>query len=405
VPRSGSEQTASGTAGLPSPTHRVQRHFYTLAIGSGLTLALTAPLTAVLAMKLGAGAFAAGVSVASLPAVVLVLDVLGTRLLPYLEPRRAIVNGMLLWALGSVGSAVAPTFAVMAGSRLVQGIGLALYAAAAPQLAVRLAGSGRVGKAVGRFQAAMTLGSAVGPLSGGAVSGIGVGTAGLRLAFAVCGVLAVCCAVYARLTLPSMPALIGPRWSLPSLPGMGRPRAVLGLWMGSAGQGLRSAIGLTVVPLVAAEVLNLDGVRLGVFLTSMYLIEVVTTAVLGARSDLGGRRFGIVLGATVGMLGVGVVFAAMTSTSVPLLFVAAVPLGVAGGCMFGVLPAMLVDLAGTTEVGLSATRIARDLGSSACMVGAGAVITVAGTAAALWLCVALYLTVGVGMLVVGETRV
>jgi hypothetical protein len=39
------------------------------------------------------------------------------------------------------------------------------------------------------------------------------------------------------------------------------------------------------------------------------------------------------------------------------------------------------------------------------MVGAGAVITVAGTAAALGLCVALYLTVGVGMLVVGETRV
>jgi DHA1 family inner membrane transport protein len=378
--------------------------FHALAIGSGLTLGLTAPLTAVLAMDLGAGAFAAGVSVASLPAVVLVLDVLGTRLLPYLEPRRAIVNGMLLWALGSFGSAVAPTFELMAGSRLIQGVGLALYAAAAPQLAVRLAGSDRVGRAMGRFQAAMTLGAAVGPLSGGAVSGIGVGTAGLRLAFGVCGLLAVLCAVFARCTLPRVPPRIAPRWSLPRLPGMGRPRAVLGLWMGSAGQGLRGAIGLTVVPLVAAEVLELDGVRLGVFLTSMYLIEVVTTAVLGARSDLRGRRSGIVLGAAVGVLGVGVVFAAMSSASVPMLFVAAVPLGVAGGCMFGVLPALLVDLAGTTEVGLSATRIARDLGSSACMVGAGAVMAVAGASAALGLCVVLYLTVGVGMLVVGETR-
>jgi DHA1 family inner membrane transport protein len=385
--------------------HRVQGCFHALAVGSGLTLGLTAPLTAVLAMELGAGAFAAGVSVASLPAVVLVLDILGTRLLPYLEPRRAIVNGMLLWALGSFGSAVAPTFELMAASRLVQGIGLALYAAAAPQLAVRLAGSDRVGRAMGRFQAAMTLGSAVGPLSGGAVSGIGVGTAGLRLAFAVCGVLALGCALFARLTLPKVPPRLGPRWSLPSLPGMGRPRAVLGLWMGSAGQGLRSAIGLTVIPLVAAEVLDLGGLRLGIFLTSMYLIEVVTTAVLGARSDLRGRRSGIVLGAAVGVLGVGLVFAAMSSASVPVLFAAAVPLGIAGGCMFGVLPALLVDLAGTTEVGLSATRIARDLGSSACMVGAGAVIALAGTAAALGLCVALYLTVGVGMLVVGETRV
>jgi MFS family permease len=267
-----------------------------------------------------------------------------------------------------------------------------------------LAGRDRVGRAIGRFQAAMTLGSAAGPLAGGAVSGIGVGTAGLRLAFAVCGLLAVSCAVFARFTLPSVPPLSRPRWSLPSLPGMGRPRAVLGLWMGSAGQGLRGAIGLTVVPLVAAEVLDLDGVRLGVFLTAMYLVEVVTTAVLGARSDLRGRRSGVVLGAAVGVLGVGVVFAAMSSTSVPVLFAAAVPLGVAGGCMFGVLPALLVDLAGTTEVGLSATRIARDLGSSACMAGAGAVITVAGATAALGLCIVLYLTVGVGMLVVGETR-
>lgn len=383
----------------------MQGCFHALAVGSGLTLGLTAPLTAVLAMELGAGAFAAGVSVASLPAVVLVLDILGTRLLPYLEPRRAIVNGMLLWALGSFGSAVAPTFELMAASRLVQGIGLALYAAAAPQLAVQLAGSNRVGRAMGRFQAAMTLGSAVGPLAGGAVSGVGIGTAGLRLAFAVCGVLALGCALFARLTLPKIPPRLGPRWSLPSLPGMGRPRAVLGLWMGSAGQGLRGAIGLTVIPLVAAEVLDLNGLRLGIFLTSMYLIEVVTTAVLGARSDLRGRRSGIVLGATVGVLGVGLVFAAMSSASVPVLFAAAVPLGIAGGCMFGVLPALLVDLAGTTEVGLSATRIARDLGSSACMVGAGTVIALAGTAAALGLCVVLYLTVGVCMLVVGETRV
>jgi hypothetical protein len=39
------------------------------------------------------------------------------------------------------------------------------------------------------------------------------------------------------------------------------------------------------------------------------------------------------------------------------------------------------------------------------MVTAGAAITLAGATAALGLCVALYLTVGVGMLVVGETRV
>ncbi|MFC7619136.1 MFS transporter [Microlunatus sp. GCM10028923] len=383
--------------------------FYPLSVAAGLTLGLTAPLTAVLAVELGADPFAASASVASLTAVVLLLDLFGTRLLPFLEPRRAITVGMLLWAVGSFGSAVAPSFVIMAAARLVQGVGLALYASAGPQLAIRLTGSHRVGTAIGRFQAAMTLGSAVAPLSGGAVSTLGAGTFGLRLAFAVCGGLAVVCAAVAWFGLPTLRhpkagGAIRPRWSLPRLPGLARPRPVLALCLGAIGQGARGAVALMAVPLIAAEVLGLGGGWLGIFLTAMYAVEVAAMAFGGGYSDRNGRRTMIIAGTVFGLTGVVVLAVAVHTAAAAVFFAALVPLGLAGGCMLSLLPAVLVDLAGTPEVGLSATRISRDLGFTGCTLAAGAMITVAGAAGALVLIAIMFAVVAAGIMIVGETR-
>jgi DHA1 family inner membrane transport protein len=382
----------------------IQRQFYGLSITAGLALGLTAPLTAVLAVELGATPFAAGISVASLTAVVFVMDIVGTRLLPFLEPRRAITRGMLLWAFGSFGSAVAPTFEIMAAARLVQGIGLAQYAAAAPQLAVKLAGTARVAQAMGRFQAAMTLGSAIGPLSGGLVTQVGGGTLGLRLAFAVCGVIALICAAWAWAVLPTTPSATKPRLSLPRLPGMGSSRALLGLLLGTSAQGLRGAITLTIVPLVAAEQLGMDIAWLGVFLTFMYVIEVVAMTSIGPLSDRRGRRTSMLAGSVCGGIGVVLILVAISTQSPVIFFLGALPLGVASGCMFSVTPAVLVDIAGTAEVGLSATRIARDLGFTIFTVGVGAVITASSASVALWSCVGAYGLVALLMIVIGETH-
>jgi DHA1 family inner membrane transport protein len=389
----------------PLASPKLHRRFTALNVATGLTLGFTAPLTAVLAIQLGASPFAAGLLVASLTGTVFLLDLVGTRFLPFLEPRRSITIGMLLWSLGSFATAVAPNVEVMTAARILQGFGLGLQAAAAPQLAVKLGGLGRVGAAIGRFHAAMTLGSAIAPLTGGAVAAIGFGTFGPRLAFAVCGVLALLCAVGAWLMLPTLLSSTKPLFGLPRLPGMLRPRALLALLIGATGQGTRGALALTIIPIVAAERLGVAGPMIGVFLTAMYLVEVVTMALVGGLSDRHGRRPAVLGGTVAGAVGV-LVLSTGTSLGWDLVFFAtALPLGIAGGCMLSLLPTVLVDLAGGPEVGLTATRISRDVGFTACTVLAGAAISVGGTVAGLALALGLFLLVAAGILLIGETRV
>lgn len=382
----------------------LHRRFLGLNALTGLTFGFTAPVTAVLAVQLGASPFAAGLLVASLTAVVLVCDLLGTRLLPFLEPRRAISAGLLLWGLGSFVSAVAPNVEVLTAARIGQGFGLALQAAAAPQLAIRLAGTDRVGAAMGRFQAAMTVGSAIAPLTGGLVTAVGIGTTGNRLAFAVCGGLALIGSLFAWLVLPTVRHPNRPRLSRPRLPGLGHPRAIFVIIVSSFGQGARGAISLTVVPLIAAERIGLAGSQVGLFLTLAYLIEVTVTAVGGGWSDRHGRRPVVLAGAVSGVLAMIVLATAVWTGSMIAFFAAALPIGIAGGCMLGLLPAVLVDLAGAPEVGLSANRIARDLGFTTCTVLVGAIVSVAGVLGGLAAGAAMFVFVMIGIRTVGETR-
>jgi MFS transporter, DHA1 family, inner membrane transport protein len=388
-PRGGRRRTTAG--------------FYAVISGSGLALGFTAPITAVLAVQLGASPFMAGVSVASLTAVVLVLDVFGTRALPYLAPRGAIVVGMLVWAAGSFASALAPTFLLMEVSRLVQGVGLALFAAAGPRLAMLLAGPGRVGRALGEFQSAQTLGAVLAPLAGGAVVAVAGGVTGSRAAFAVCGVLALLCALGARLALPAVPASGRPRLSMPALPGLGTRRALLVLANAGAGQGVRAALSLAVIPLVVGG-LGHGGAALGMLLTGVYTVECVAGRVGGRWSDRRGRRAPIALGAVCGVLGVLLVIGAHVAQDLVILGASALPLGVAGGLLLAVMPAAVVDLSPVPEVGVSAMRLSRDVGFTILPVVAGALISAGDVAGALWFCAAVLAAVVVCAVAVGETR-
>ncbi len=250
----------------------------------------------------------------------------------------------------------------------------------------------------------MTAGSALAPLTGGLVTAIGIGTTGNRLAFAVCGVLATICSVFAWLVLPTLRHPTRPRLGWPRLPGMGNPRAIFAILVSGIGQGARGAISLTVVPLIAAERIGLGGSMVGIFLTAAYLIEVAVTAVGGGWSDRHGRRPVVLLGTGAGVLAMAVLTVAVWTGSMIAFFAAAVPIGIAGGCMLGLLPAVLVDVADAPEVGLAANRIARDFGFTSCTVLAGAVVSLAGVQGGLVLGVVMFAFVAIGIRVIGETR-
>lgn len=404
-PRRGAPPGAAAHPGAAAPyASSTRRVFHGITALGGLTLGFTAPLTAVFAVQLGTSAFAAGLTVASLTMVVFLLDLFGTKALPYLEPRRSITVGMIVWGIGSLASAAAPDFSVMAGARLFQGLGLAAFSAAGPQLAVRLAGAGRVGTALAEYQAAQTFGSTIAPLAGGAVVALAAGTAGSRLSFAVCGVIAFGCAAAARLLLPRLPNQVRPRLSVPRLPGLRRRRSAATFVSAACGQGVRSAVVLTIVPLVAAEGLGLSTTALGLFLTLTYCCEMVASRLSGRWSDRRGRRPVLVVGAAGGLVAAGVLTGAHLSGSVALFAVGVVPLGVAGGCLLGILPAVVVDLAPRPEDGIAGMRLSRDLGMTACPIVAGAVLAASGAEAAIAVAAGLYLAVGAITLAVGETR-
>ncbi|MFV0534310.1 MAG: MFS transporter [Cumulibacter sp.] len=396
-------QPASTIIRHPIPSKiRVRLVFLVLIAACGLATGFTAALTAPLAIELGAGEFAAGVSVASLTMVVLIGDIFGTRALPYLEPRRCIVIGMMLWSVGSIATTFSPTFAAMQGARLLQGIGLCLYAAAGPEIALRLSHHGGFGKSLGEFQAAQIVGAMVAPVLGGGVVAIWPGVVGLRIAFLICAVIAVACAVGALL-LPAMPSGVRPRISAPHLPGLTRPRSLIALGAAAIGQGMRGAIILTVVPLFAATMMGMATFAVGLFIFVTFAIESVVARIAGSLSDRIGRRPIVFGGAIAGTLGaVGLLIAHLSSEQWVFL-ATTVPFGIAGGIFMGVLPTTIVDLADRPEVGVAGMRLSRDIGFSLMPVVLGALLAGPGTAFAIAACLVAFATVAISALGVGET--
>ncbi|WP_134323923.1 MFS transporter [Cumulibacter soli] len=397
-------QPASTIIRHPIPNGvRVRLVFLALTAACGLATGFTAALTAPLAIELGASEFAAGVSVASLTMVVLIGDIFGTRALPYLEPRRCIVIGMALWAVGSIATTFAPTFATMEGARLLQGVGLCLYAAAGPEIALRLSQDGGFGKSLGDFQAAQIVGAMVAPVLGGGVVAIWPGILGLRIAFLICAVIAVACAAGALL-LPAMPSGVRPRISAPHLPGLTRPRSLVALGTAAIGQGMRGAVVLTVVPLLAATMMGMATFAVGLFIFATFLIEAVVARIAGSSSDRIGRRPIVIGGAIAGGLGALGLLIAYLSAQQWVFLATTVPFGIAGGIFMGVLPTTVVDLADRPEVGVAGMRLSRDIGFSLMPVVLGALLAGPGTAFGIAACMVVFAVVAISALGVGETH-
>ncbi len=89
------------------------------------------------------------------------------RLADALGPRRLFLAGAGLFAVASVGSALAPTVATLIAARAVQGVGAALLTPASFAVVVRAFDERARGTALGLWTAIVAVGAAVGPLGGG----------------------------------------------------------------------------------------------------------------------------------------------------------------------------------------------------------------------------------------------
>lgn len=83
--------------------------------------------------------------------------------------RRVFVAGLLISALGYVACSSAPVYGLLLAGRVLQGVGAALLWSCAPALATSLYPESERTRVLGTYAAAIALGSALGPLAGGAL--------------------------------------------------------------------------------------------------------------------------------------------------------------------------------------------------------------------------------------------
>lgn len=352
---------------LPGPAFD-ERRFLAIVALCGVGLGMTAPITVLYASSFGAGPAVAGLTWSSLAVSLLAVDVLGTRVVPRLDGRTMLWSSLTIFGVGQLASAAAPSLVALIASRVVQGVGAAIFMGGGLQLVVRAAPPERVGRAIGTFNATLFAGISTGPLIGGGLGSVGSGQTGFRVACAVCGAVSGLAAIAARLGLPSIPALRAMQIGLPRRP---RARPGLQMWpalaLGGLGQALRGGVVFTVIPLFGSDHLGLATAEIGLGLSALAVVDIATMRVGGILVDRF-RRSAILSAALVA--GVVACASAPLVAGLPGFLVWCAAVGLSVGATSVVPAVIVVDVAAETEPAIAAFRISGDAGE---IVGATAV--------------------------------
>ncbi|HEX3547915.1 MAG TPA: MFS transporter [Mycobacterium sp.] len=355
------------------------RWFLPLMAASGVTMSLTAPLEVLFVREFWHSSTYVGVFMLSAAVGVIVIDVFGTRFVPSLDARVALVAGLTLFGLACIGMGIASGGVPLITSRVLQGFGGGVVLGAGLQAAVRVDPAiGDLARCLGRFNAAFLLGGAVGSPGGLLVAGIIDGRAGYQVAFLVTGALAVLVAAVLAAALPSLAAPHGmppPRIGLPRFdrtPGSG---AALVLAM--SGDFLRGGVLFTALPLAGAA-REYSTITITLAIALMSGVEIVVLAV--AYRII---RYTGVVAVLITSFALGMVCATLLAL-IPGATTYLVASALFGVCLAGAtasLPVMVVAQVGESSAGLAKFRISAGIGLLAGMVGCAVLEAQIGIAA------------------------
>jgi len=246
--------------------------FLPLVTVTGVVTSLTAPLEVLFARQFAPGGLRLGAFMVAASAGVVVVDVLGTRLVPALDSRSGLAAGLAVFGVACVGMGLASTEAALITARALQGLGGGLVLGCGLQAAVRVPHRSRVraprrpgaaetaGSSPGaapaselaRFSAALLFGAAVAAPLGLAFAGALSGMRGYRAALLGTGAAALVTAALCLL-LPALGAPAGtpaPRLGLPDL--RGGTASASSLVLATSGDFLRGGVLFTALPLAGA---------------------------------------------------------------------------------------------------------------------------------------------------------
>jgi MFS family permease len=370
--------------------HAQSRWFLPLMAASGVTMSLTAPLEVLFVREFWHSSIYIAVFMLSAAAGVVAVDVFGTRFVPRLDARVALVAGLCLFGVACIGMGVAPGGVLLMASRVLEGFGGGMVLGAGLQAAVRVnattgansrvapSPSEDVARSLGRFNAAFLFGGAVGSPGGLLVAGIIDGRAGYQVAFIVTGALAVVVAAALAAALPSLAAPAGmppPRIGLPRFdraPGSG---AALVLAM--SGDFLRGGVLFTALPLAGAA-REYSTITITVAIALMSGVEIVILSVAYRFIRYTGVVAVLVTSFALGML------CATLLALIPGAATYLVASALFGVCLAGAtasLPVMVVAQVGESSAGLAKFRISAGIGLLAGSVGCAVLEAQIGIAA------------------------
>jgi MFS transporter, DHA1 family, multidrug resistance protein len=345
------------------------------SFGISLGIGVIFPLVPIFARDTGISLAAVGSLVGAFGIARIAIGVISAPLINRTSERAIAAAGAAVVALGSLMTAFADSFATLLAARIVHGLGVALFIAAALVYIGRGVPPTHRARALSTQQAAMLLSTSVGPVVGAVLASIG----GIRLPFFFAAAVGAASVVYCARNFPSNAANAASPGAAPGrLPRDWRWTMAVAYIASFATWGLRSAVRFTLTPLFVDEHLGWALIWSGVMLAAMSVGDIVGLAFGGRWMDRYGRRT---------VLATGLVGSAIAVACIPHLEQAAPLLAVSfgfgllsGGC--SVAPASIAaDLAHGRAGPMTGVRLAGDTGVLIGPIAATTVVGASGFAA------------------------
>ena len=343
------------TSGLPRTTWVLSVTALLVAIGFGVVIPVLTPF----AKTFEATNLQLGLVVSLFAAMRLVTSPFAPRIGHLLGERNAITVGVLIVAVSTVATAMAPTLQLLLLARGLGGIGSATFTISAINLLLATAPEHLRGRASGLYQGGFLLGNMTGPALGGLLSGIS-----LQAPFYFYAVMLVVCAGFtvtmlpARATLPEATHTRTPRRFREVVRDI-RYQAACTVALGQGWQsfGVRNAF----IPLFVTEALLLETYWTGIAFAIAAVAQTATLLPAGNATDRIGRRpVMIASGIVCGLSTIAMPF----SSSIWVLVIVLCVYGL-GAAMQGTAPTAAVGDATLGRGGLpvAAFSMVSDLGS------------------------------------------
>ena len=286
------------------------RQLLLISIATVLVMAgqgVISPVLPLFAAKFGVGSAAIGLTLSSFALARLILNIPLGLLSDRYGRRLLLVSGPLVTGIGMVGSGFAVGIVDLLAWRFVAGAGSAMYMTGAQIYLTDISNPTNRARFIGTNQGALLLGVSVGPAVGGVLAEFW----GLRAPFIVTGVAALFAMVHAYFKIPETRHLALAQIEAerkPSTPGAPAPVTPQREWLRFATSRdfvaisfvvmaiflTRTAGKQTLMPLYAAEKLDMSPGVLGAVFTAMALINVVLLAPAAVIADRYGRKWSIV---------------------------------------------------------------------------------------------------------------